>query len=988
MFHAAAGAALIRAAAYPDDLVLPAWPDLTADRPGEWLQWLRQAWTLPEFAATLTPAAPDLAAQITRALDGEPFQARRLRRLVEATIRYLLRWTTRATPFGRFAGVAPVELGPQAAVHWSGRHRAAARPDDRVIAEHAARAERDLPVLRTVSVMTNTLGYARGGRWVLPFARAEHDRIWDVEIALTDPVRVAVETAASAIAFGDLAAKVADALSGRTAEQEGVEQEGDVERAERLLAALVNAGVLLSAIRPPMTVTDPATHLTRHLTCRLDHPCDHHPDDDPDRRIGLPAPGGQAAVDLRVGCSVTLPPAVVAAAEDAAGALTAVAPHLPGWAAYHHAFIERWGPGTAVPVRDVVNVLGFPAGYRGSPHHDPAGFTARDALLADLAQRSALDGCADIVLDDDLIAALGGDDDRPPIPHTELRFALSAPTPRDLDRGAFTLTVFSGARHAGVAAARFLHLLTPGELERFRDVYAGLPTAIPGADIVQLSAPPLQTRLATLARTPELLPVLPVGDFHPDPQWRVADLAVAGDGERLWLVSATTGRPVEPLLLNCVLLPTAQQPLVRFLTEIWTAWAAPCSRFDWGHATGLPFLPRVRRGRAVLHAARWTIHADTLPGRAASWPQWRDAWQRHHEQHRVPREVLISQNRGFDDVRLRLDLNEPAHLAVLRSHLDRYGAAALTEADGPSGWIEGRPAEVLLTLTATPQQPQAPARPARPAAFLQHRPGRSRWIDARLFGRSQDLLTDILARLPELPSGWWFLRYPDPHHHLRLRIPLRDPAQFADTAHDLAGWAEKLHDDGLVADYTLATYRPETRHGTGPTLTAAEEVFAADSRAVLARLSGDREAAAAAGMVAIADGFTGGDGLRWLVDHVPHRSGPRLDPAQLARARAHAAVRYSDSASGAAPAWAGDLVEALATYRALADQDGLDADQVLADLLHLHHARMIGVGTASERHCLRLARTIAHTRLHARTSSCRKSRHRAASAESPSSRTP
>ncbi|MEU8309819.1 lantibiotic dehydratase [Actinomadura sp. NPDC048955] len=974
---------MIRAAAYPEGLVLPPWPDLTTDRPGEWVQWLRQAWTLPEFAATLTPAAPDLAAQITRALDGEPFQTRRLRRLVEATIRYLLRWTTRATPFGHFAGVAPVELGAHAAVNWSGRHEAAERPDDRFVAEHTAQAEQDLAVLRTVSVMTNTLGYARGGRWVLPCARTEHDRICDVEITLTDPVRVAVETAATPIAFGDLAAKVAGTFTGRAAHRDAGRGAEVEQEAEQLLVALVKAGALLSALRPPMTVTDPAAHLARHLK--------HHPDQHvgaPGQRRGLPDPADHIAVDLRVGCSVTLPPAVVAAAEDAAATLTAVAPHLPGWAAYHRAFIERWGPGAAVPIREVVNVLGFPAGYRGSPHRDPAGFTTRDALLAELAQRSTLDGCAEIVLDDALIAALRGDDDRPPIPHTELRFTLAAHTPRDLDRGAFTLTVTSGSRHAGVAAARFLHLLTPGELDRFRDVYESLPTAMPGADTVQLSAPPLQTRLATLARGPELLPVLPVGDFHPDPQWRIADLTVAGDGERLWLVSASTGRPVEPLLLNCVLLPTAQQPLARFLAEIWTAWTAPCSRFSWGHAAGLPFLPRVRRGRTVLHPARWIISADTLPGRAGSWPQWRDAWQRHQERHRVPREVLISQGRGFDDVRLRLDLDEPTHLAVLRSHLDRFGAATVTEADGPSGWIGGRPAELLLTLTAPPQHPQRPALPARPVCTVQHRPGRSRWLDARLFGRSPGILTDILTRLPELPAGWWFLRYPDPHHHLRLRIPLRDPAEFADAAHDLAGWAERLHDDGLVTDCTLATYQPETRHGIGPTLTAAEEVFAADSRAALGRPAGDREAATAAGMIAIADGFTRGDGLRWLIVHVPHRSGPRLDPAQLARARAQADTRNPGSSSGATPAWTGDLAEALATYRALADQDGLDTDQVLADLLHLHHARMIGVDTASERHCLRLARTIAHTHLHARPGSRRRSQDRAALAKSPSSGTP
>ena len=908
MFHVA-DAALIRAAAYPHDLTLPAWPDLTADQPKEWLGWLRQVWALPGFAAAVTPAAPQLAHQITRAVAGEPMAERRLRRLAESTVRYMLRWTTRATPFGRFAGVAPVQLGPRAAVRWGEAHHAVARPDEEFIAEHTARAERDLATLRRGAVMRNSLGYRRGEVWVLPCARADGGRIWDVEIDLTGPVRLAVETADAPIMFGELSARMAEELPAGTA------------AAERMLVGLVEAGVLRSALRPPMTVPDPVTHLARHLD--------------------LPDPGEQTTVDLRVDCSVTLPPAVLSEARDAASALVAVAPQLPGWTAYHQAFIDRWGPGAAVPLREMLHTLGFPAGYRGALHRrDSVVFTARDSILAELAQHSALDGCTDVMLDDELIGRLRGDDHRPPIAHTELRFTLAAERLQDLDRGAFTLTVVSGARHAGVAAARFLHLLTPAEMARFRHVYASLPTAMPGSDTVQLSSPPLETRLAAVARTPELLPVLPVGDFHPDPQRTIEDLAVAGDGQRLWLVSLSTGEPVEPLLLNCVL-PHVQQPLVRFLSEIWTAWTAPCSRFAWGNVNELPFLPRLRRGRSILHPARWRIPREALPARTATWPQWRDAWQRHRDRHQLPGKVLI----GDDDVRLRLDLEEPAHLAVLRSHLDRQGHAALTEAPGPSGWLDGRPAEFLLTLTHA--QPGQPPRAARPASTLHHRPGNAPWLEAHLHGRPDAILTD-LARRPEefLSAGWWFLRYPTPAPHLRLRIPLHTTS-FSDAACDLARWAEHLHADGLLCDYTLHTYRPETRHGTGPTLAAAEAVFAADSAAVLRHLSGDRHAATAAGMIAIADGFTGGEGLHWLADHVPHRGGPRLDAAQLALAR----TPYGDDS----------LAGALATYRSLADRDGLDVDQVLADLLHLHHARAIGVDTASERHCLRLVRSIAHT---------------------------
>ncbi|MFC4588553.1 lantibiotic dehydratase [Sphaerisporangium corydalis] len=763
-------AALIRAASYPQDLTLPDWPDLTVDQPETWLEWLGQAWALPGFATALTSAAPHLAAQIIRALADAPIQIPKLRRLVEATVRYLLRWTTRATPFGHFAGVAPVEFGPRAAVRWGASHEAVARPDDRHIAERAVVAERDPATLRAVLVVTNALGYARGGAWVLPCARAQGERAWDVEIELTGPVRAAVEAAVAPIVFTELAAKVAGELA------------GGATAAERLVAGLVGAGVLLSAVRPPMTVTDPAAHLARH--------------------IDLPDPGDRVAVDLRLDCSVTLPPAVADEAAAAASALVSVAPHLPGWVAYHRAFIDRWGPGAAVPLGAVITTLGFPAGYRGSPRRDPAAFTARDASLSAIAQQSALDGCAEVVLDDDLIASLrGGGDDRPPIPHTELRFTLAAATPQDLDRGAFTLTVVSGARHAGVASARFLHLLTPAELERFRRVYTGLPTAMPGADTVQLSGPPLDTRLATLARTPELLPVLPVGEFHPDPPWTLADLAVTGDGHRLWLVSRTTGRPVEPLLVNCVLMATRQQPLIRFLAEIWTAWTAPCARFAWGHARALPFLPRIRRGRSILHPARWIIPATALPAHAATWPRWEAAWRRHRVRHRLPREVLI----GDDDVRLRLDLEESAHLVVLRTHLDRRGNAVLTEACGPSGWIDGRPAELLLTLTRAQPSHRPPPRPARPANTFQHRPGLSPWLDARLYGQAED----IVPHLGDFPAGWWFLRYPCPRSHLRLRLRLRDAAHFADAARDLALWARRLYDDGLLADYTLGTYRPD-----------------------------------------------------------------------------------------------------------------------------------------------------------------------------------
>ncbi|MFG1928540.1 lantibiotic dehydratase [Cryptosporangium sp. NPDC048952] len=906
----APGAALIRIAAYPTNLALPAWPDLTSEQPDPWKTWLTEVWALRDFAPAVTTASPELAEQIARAVKAEPVPTDRLRRLVEAAVRFLLRWTTRATPFGTFAGVAPVQFGPHAAVRVGDDHRAIARPDGQFIAERAASAEQDLARLRSAVVVTNSLGFQRGRKWVLPCARQDGDRRWDVEVGLTAQVQTALQVARCPVGFTELTAKIAPSTAQAAA--------------ERLLAGLVELGALLSDIRPALTITDPAAHLERHgVSAKAD---------------------SHVAVDLRADVAVTLPPAVLHEASRAASVLTAVSPQLTGWAEYHHAYIERWGPGAAVPIQNVLNVLDFPAGYRGSTRRAPTSFTDRDRLLGELAQQSALDGGTEVLLDDDLINQLRGDDNRKPIPHTELRFSLAAETVQDLDRGQFTLTVLSGARHAGVSAARFLHLLTPAELVAFRQVYGNLPTALPGADTVQISGPPLDARLASVARVPKLLPVLPLGEFHSAPPCSLDDLAVTGDGERLWLVSTATGRPIEPLLFNSVLLPTLQQPVVRFLTEIWTAWSAPCTRFDWGHASNLPFLPRVRRGRAILHPARWLIDRTALPARTAAWSDWRDAWQRLRHQRQLPQQVQV----GADDVQLQLDLDNNTNLAMLRDLANRHARTVITEGPGPAGWIDDRPAELVLTLTRAKLDVQPP-RPARTARTVQHLPGQSRWIEARIYGRVDDILTDLADYLP---TGWWFVRYPDPEPHLRLRIPLPHPGEFAATTHELALWIQQLHDDAIAYDYSLHPYRPETRHDTGEVLAAAEAVFAADSRACLHRMTGDRQAATAASMIAICSAFTG-DGLNWLSAHVPRRTGPRLDPAQLDLAR----TPFSDEL----------LAAALTTYRSLAERAGLDLDQVLADLLHLHHARMIGVDTTSEQHCLRLARTIARTATARRT---------------------
>lgn len=950
----AVDAVLIRAAAYPDGLSLPPWPDLTTDDSAALLAWLRQVWSVDGVARAIGVASPDLARALTGLHDGTaPAQPQRVRRAVEALIRYLLRWTSRPTPFGLFAGIAVAGLSGHASVRWGERHTVSERADAAWFADLISDLEAQLPVLRGLPVQTNNLGFRRGTEWIVPCQPTTKGGFADVAVTLSLPVERVLGATRAPITFAALLARMRE-------EYPTV----PIETIEGMLTELVAFGVLLTGLRPPMTVTNPISHLASAIT-----------------GSSVPAPlldfGPPRAVDLRLDCAVALPPAVVRTAQDAASLLAALGPQRSVWRTYHAAFLERFGPGAVVSVREVADPdrgIGYPAGYRGTAMETPQRLSRRDLLLARLAQAAALEGRTEVTLEENLLQELspGASMATATAPHTELRFMLDASTPAALDSGDFTMRVVSASRQAGTTAGRFLYLLEPDERDHFSKAYQDLPTSTAGAVTVQLSCPPLVARTGHLARVPAVLPVLALGEHRSsaDTAFDLDELAVTADAHRFYLVSTRTGQIIEPVLPNAVDLRYATQPMARLLCEISTGLSMPCRPFSWGQAAEeFTFLPRLRHGRIILSSARWTISGDQLPAPGAPAGEWCAAFTALRTVRRVPDHVLV----GDDDVVIRIDLTEPAHLAILRGQLRKTTTLTMTEAEHDFGWIGGRPHEIVMPLAATAATVAArsairPIRRRLTAAGPRHLPGASWWLYAQLFGhpsRQNDLLA---VHLPDLLSGWvdgpsddwWFIRYCEPEPHLRVRFRLHHPDRYGPAAAAFAEWAAALHETGVLRDLALTTYRPETgRFGHGEALRAAETLFAADSAYAVAHLHADIDpaAATAAGHLGLAIGLLGTDGTGWLIDHLNHGGVPALDRAVLAQAH-H--LHHCAPADLAGPTIR--RRRALAAYRSHLDDRDIDA--ALTDLLHLHHTRMIGIEPDSERMCLRLARALAQQSRH------------------------
>ncbi|HYS36517.1 MAG TPA: lantibiotic dehydratase, partial [Pseudonocardiaceae bacterium] len=119
--------ALLRAAVRSVDQAPDWWPDPTDASACR--AWLEQVWSRPDFADAIGQASPSLAHRVEAICAGDAVELKQLRRATVAAASYLLRALGRPTPFGLFAGTAPVTLGHSVQAQWGAAHRPVMRAD-------------------------------------------------------------------------------------------------------------------------------------------------------------------------------------------------------------------------------------------------------------------------------------------------------------------------------------------------------------------------------------------------------------------------------------------------------------------------------------------------------------------------------------------------------------------------------------------------------------------------------------------------------------------------------------------------------------------------------------------------------------------------------------------------------------------------------------------------------------------------------------------
>jgi thiopeptide-type bacteriocin biosynthesis protein len=503
------------------------------------------------------------------------------------------------------------------------------------------------------------------------------------------------------------------------------------------------------------------------------------------------------------------------------------------------------------------------AGARQRPE---AKATRRDFVLLRKLEESARKNSTVLELDEDLLDSLRIENP-PPLPDAFAVLGTLATSPGDgaETKCAFYLHSVSGPSGANLLG-RFCH--AHGRLTNCVKEHLQAEEEAKSRDNVvfaELAHLP-EGRAGNILCRPTLrqyeIPFLATSRAPRERQIDVNDLMVSVENDRVVLRSRRLGHEVLPRLSSAHNYTHGRNlKLYKFLCLLQGQGLAGALGWNWGLLDQASFLPRVVMGNIVLAPARWRLSKDVIENlsrrtgaeRVRAIHEWRTGAG-------LPRFVLLAEA----DNQLLIDFDNVLSMETLIEYIKNDESALLLEmfpgpdalcARGPEGSFTH---EVVIPFVRAQAQPQAsepfnvsvrpPARPSPWTAGDGQRdflPG-SEWLFAKIYASPSHIDRLLIEHIKPLAEevlaagdadGWFFIRYADPHGHLRLRFHGSPRILSARVLPQL--W-ECLHrqQQGRVWRVQLDTYERELeRYGGIAGMRIAERLFQFDSELVLAFLS-------------------------------------------------------------------------------------------------------------------------------------------------------
>lgn len=291
-------------------------------------------------------------------------------------------------------------------------------------------------------------------------------------------------------------------------------------------------------------------------------------------------------------------------------------------------------------------------------------------------------------------------------------------------------------------------------------------------------------------------------------------------------------------------------PVYKFLCDLQFQDYHTGIGWHWQIPGDINFYPRVQYGNIILSKSTWMLHKKTYPALAKASPdKYMEIFGEIRTRLNLPRYVVVKE--GDNELPADLDNEVAVHLLVttllkkeqvtLQEFLHTPGNCWINGADGPhtnefiiplrnisSGKEKKQTTATVASLTDTPTR-----------KFITG----SEWLYVKLYAGTRSAETilkeKILPLTQELTQEgiidqWFFIRYTDPEHHLRIRFHHHENRHFWGTVLErlhtaLAGNTSREQVYRVQTD----TYEREIERYGADTMLLSEAIFHYDSECVV-----------------------------------------------------------------------------------------------------------------------------------------------------------
>lgn len=268
--------------------------------------------------------------------------------------------------------------------------------------------------------------------------------------------------------------------------------------------------------------------------------------------------------------------------------------------------------------------------------------------------------------------------------------------------------------------------------------------------------------------------------------------------------------------------------IYRFLADLQFQEAKLQIKWDWGILSSVTYLPRVTYKNIIISRAKWNI-------RKAILPDFRTLLRENN----LPKQVYLIEG----DNELLLHLENPICQQTLLEKLKNedicleedlysYFDSPVLNAAG-SAYSN----ELVIPLVKTYNSKKKALTLFLNEAKRHHTLG-SEWIYIQIFTGPlviERLLKDEVWKLVEdlksrsIIKNWFFVRYNDPDHHLRLRFEVNKSADFPLIVASVYHLLTPLLDQRIVYDIKYGTYTREIERYSPLLMKDSEKLFTIDS---------------------------------------------------------------------------------------------------------------------------------------------------------------